>query len=196
MARAKATSKTTDSEPQPSADEIRDDEELLEGLLSNTHAMLKQAVDRAGPKRVARSLDVSLSLVYKWTQPPRSKSNPTASGARNPLDKLVTIYALSEDLELIQFLCRVGGGYYTANPASKGRREASFVTATVAALNDFADLMHLAEKSLSDDGRIDEYEAVKLRKYWDRLKGRLEHFIVACEEGHFDRDEDGRMEEE
>lgn len=196
MAKAKATSKIKDDGPTPTAEELRDDEEMLEGLLADTHAMLKQAVDRAGPKRVARSLDVSLSLVYKWTQPPRSKKNPTASGARNPLDKLVTIFALSEDLELIQFLCRIARGYYTANPSGAGRRQASFVTATVTALNDFADLMQLAEKSLSDDGRIDETEAIKLRKYWDKLKGRLEHFIVDCEEGHFDLTDDHATEEE
>jgi hypothetical protein len=84
------------------------DEQVLEDLLEDTHRILKQSVDRAGPKRVARALDVSLSLVYKWTQPPRTKKNPgSLSGARNPLDKLVTIYHLSEDLELIQFLCRV-----------------------------------------------------------------------------------------
>ncbi|MCA8946150.1 MAG: hypothetical protein KDB29_07985, partial [Planctomycetes bacterium] len=146
----------------------------------------KQAVDRAGPKRVARALDVSLSLVYKWTQPPRTKKNPAASGARNPLDKLVTIFHLSEDIEVIQFLCRIARGYYTSNPMLQGKVGHSFVTATVGALNEFADLMQLAEKSLTDDGRIDESEAKNLRKDWDRLKGRLEHFIVACEEGAYD----------
>lgn len=162
------------------------DEEVLEDLLEDTHRILKQAVDRAGPKRVSRALDISLSLVYKWTQPPRTKNNPSASGARNPLDKLVTIFHLSEDIELIQFLCRIARGYYTTNPALEGKVGSSFVTATVSALNDFADLMHMAEKSLTDDGEIDETEAKKLRKNWDRLKGRLEHFIVGCEEGAYD----------
>ena len=74
----------------------------------------------------------------------------------------------------------------------KPRAGHSFVTATVTALNDFADLMQMAEKSLTDDGVIDEDEAKKLRKNWDRLKGRLEHFIVSCEEGAYDlnRDQD------
>src|SRR5690606_37917041 len=123
--------------------------------------------------------------VYKWTQPPRTKKNPNASGARNPLDKLVTGFHLSQDLELIHFLCRVARGYYTTNPQLQSREGASFVSTTVNALNDFADLMHHAEKSLADDGEIDNDEAKKLRRMWDRLKGRLEHFIVACEEGRF-----------
>jgi hypothetical protein len=161
------------------------DEQVLEGLLDDTHRILKQAVDRAGPKRVARALDVSLSLVYKWTQPPRTKRTPEASGARNPLDKLLTIFQLSQDLELIHFLCRIARGYYTPNPHAVPGAPLTFVSATVRALNDFADLMHHAEKSLTDDGIIDNDEAAKLRGMWDKLKGRLEHFIVSCEEGRF-----------
>lgn len=166
------------------------DEQLLEGLLDDTHRILKQAVDRAGPKRVSRALDVSLSLVYKWTQPPRTKATPTASGARNPLDKLITIFQLSQDLELIHFLCRVARGYYTANPHHSTKAPLTFVTATVGALNDFADLMQHAEKSLTDDGKIDDDEAKQLRVMWDKLKGRLEHFIVNCEEGRYNQASD------
>ena len=189
MAKSSA-SKDTSSEQELLDEEQQADEQVLEDLLDDTHRILKQAVDRAGPKRVARALDVSLSLVYKWTQPPRTKKNPSASGARNPLDKLVTIFHLSDDLEMVQFLCRIARGYYTANPKLAGKAGHSFVTATVTALNDFADLMQLAEKSLTDDGRIDDNEAKKLRKNWDRLKGRLEHFIVGCEEGAYDLETD------
>lgn len=172
------------------------DEQVLEGLLEDTHGILKQAVDRAGPKRVARALDISLSLVYKWTQPPRTKKNPGASGARNPLDKLVTIFHLSNDLEVIQFLCRIARGYYTANPNADEREATTFVSATVAALNEFADLLQTAEKSFSNDGVIDQDESKLLRKNWDKLKGRLEHFIVACEEGAFDlRDDHSETDE-
>jgi len=160
-------------------------DEALEGMLDETHQVLKQAVERAGPKRVARALDVSLSLVYKWTQPPRTKRNPTASGARNPLDKLVTIFSLSQDLEIVHFLCQIARGYYTSNPSRVGKPEQNFVSATVSSLNDFADLLQFAEKSLTNDGAIDESEATKLRRQWDKLKGRLEQFIVSCEEGQF-----------
>jgi hypothetical protein len=182
---AKRTKSAKDTEKVLLEQEQDADEQILEGLLEDTHGILKQAVDRAGPKRVSRALDVSLSLVYKWTQPPRTKKNPNASGARNPLDKLLTIYHLSQDLEVIHFLCRVARGYYTANPQLDGKAALTFVSATVSALNDFADLMHHAEKSLTDDGEIDDDEARKLRKMWDKLKGRLEHFIVGCEEGRF-----------
>lgn len=165
--------------------ELQSDEQILEGLIDDTHLVLKNAVDRAGPKRISRALDVSLSLVYKWTQPPRTKKNPNASGARNPLDKLVTIFHLSQDLEIIHFLCRVARGYYTSNPQHASAQAQNFVSATVSSLNDFADMIQHAEKSLTNDGEIDDNEAKKLRKMWDKLKGRLESFVVACEEGQF-----------
>jgi hypothetical protein len=194
MAKAGAEEESV-SEEALLEEEQQSDEEVLDGLLDDTHKVLKSSVDRAGPKRVARALDVSLSLVYKWTQPPRTKKNPSASGARNPLDKLVTIFHLSQDLEMIQFLCRVARGYYTSNPEAVAADRSNFVTATVGALNDFADLMHHAEKSLSDDGIIDDEESKQLRKMWDRLKGQLERFIVACEEGHFNLNEDSSQDE-
>jgi hypothetical protein len=161
-----------------------------------THRVLKNAIDRAGPKRVARALDVSLSLVYKWTQPARTKQNPGASGARNPLDKLLAIFELSQDLEVIHFLCHRARGYYTPNPHGKATTRLSFVSATVQSLNDFAEMLQFAEKSLTNDGRIDQRESHRLRKQWDRLKGRLEQFIISCEEGRFNVNGDADGEEE
>jgi len=168
-------------------------------VFADTHRVLKQAVDRAGPKRVARALDISLSLVYKWTQPARTKENPAASGARNPLDKLLAIFELSQDLELIHFICQVARGYYTPNPVPEGNSRVNFVSETVSALNDFADLLQFAEKSLTNDGSIDDLEAQRLRQQWNRLKGRLEHFVTSCEEGHYNskaKDDEDDAEEE
>ncbi len=163
-------------------------EPAVDELLRETHRILKKAVDEAGPKVVAKSLDVSLSLVYKWTQEPKTPDNPTASGARNPLDKIITIQHLSSEPHLVEFLCRACGGYFTPNPNPNNKATLRFATATLSALNDFADMMHYAEKSLADDGHIDTKEAKRLRSHWDRLKGNLEHFIVSCETGAFDRD--------
>jgi hypothetical protein len=178
--------------PAAKVDPIKELEQLqaqnqadMASAFAETHRVLKQAVDRAGPKRVARALDISLSLVYKWTQPARTKENPAASGARNPLDKLLVIFELSQDLELIHFICDIARGYYTPNPVAVGTSRINFVTETVTALNDFADMLQFAEKSLTNDGRIDDLEAQRLRQQWNRLKGRLEHFVTSCEEGRF-----------
>ncbi|MEE9311085.1 MAG: hypothetical protein V3V10_01610, partial [Planctomycetota bacterium] len=75
---AEDTSDVSDLDEEFTSEEA---EEALERLTENTHEVLKVAIDSAGPKAVARALDVSLSLVYKWTQEPRTKKNPAASGA-------------------------------------------------------------------------------------------------------------------
>jgi len=59
--------------------------------------------------------------------------------------------------------------------------------------------LQFAEKSLTNDGTIDDLEAQRLRQQWNRLKGRLEHFVTSCEEGHYNskakEDEDDAEEE-
>jgi hypothetical protein len=51
-----------------------------------SHEVLKEAFDSptASPKEIASELGVSLSLVYKWAQPPEGQG----SGSRNPLDRV------------------------------------------------------------------------------------------------------------
>lgn len=151
----------------------------------NTHQVLRDAVDKVGVKKVAAALDVSTSLVYKWCQPPKNPDSPDASGVTNPLDRLLRIFELTTDLDLLHFLCRSAGGYFTPNPEAHSVAEASFIKETVEILTEFASLMRGAENSLSDDGKIDEDEAAVLRKNWDRLKSRLEHFVGCCEDGVF-----------
>ncbi|MCK6439673.1 MAG: hypothetical protein L6Q71_05665 [Planctomycetes bacterium] len=153
--------------------------------LRPTHEALKDCIEKAGVKKVAGALGISSSLVYKWCQPPDDEKGES-SGAANPLDRMLTIYELSGDSEIIQYLCRRAGGFFTENPHAKTKAELRFVTETIEILNKFADLMHYAERSLRGDGVIDHGEAVNLRQDWDRLKSRLEHFITACEQGQFD----------
>ena len=51
-----------------------------------SHEVLKEAFDSptTSPKEIAAELGVSLSLVYKWAQPPEGQG----SGSRNPLDRV------------------------------------------------------------------------------------------------------------
>ena len=150
-----------------------------------THEVMRDAVDAIGVKRLARELDISASLIYKWCQEPKSDAHPHGSGTANPLDRLLTIHRLSGDTELLQHLCRAAGGFFTPNPAFKSAN-LRFVTETIQILDKFADLIGFAERSLRSDDRIDKDEAVRLRREWDALKSRLEHFILCCEGGAFD----------
>ena len=40
--------------------------------------------------------------------------------------------------------------------------------------------------SIAHEGRIDQREAAEIRRQWQRLQGRGEAFVRACESGHFD----------
>ena len=60
-----------------------------------SHEILKTVVESVGVKHVASDLGVSTSLVYKWCA--RPDPSPTGSGARNPLDRLVTLFESTGD---------------------------------------------------------------------------------------------------
>ncbi len=158
-----------------------------------THLILRNAIDKVGVKKVASELDVSSSLVYKWCQPKATGEVKDSSGVTNPLDRLLAVYDLTQDMEIVHHICRHAGGYFTPNPCPHGEgvpAEQRFVTETVAILSKFANLMRHAEESLRDDGQIKPDESLKLRAGWDRLKSRLEHFVDCCEAGIFNTTRD------
>jgi len=153
-----------------------------------THVILRDAIAKVGVKRMASELDVSASLVYKWCQPKATGQVKDSSGVTNPLDRLLAVYDLTQDIELVHHVCRHAGGYFTPNPCPHGEgvnAEQRFVTETVRILGKFATLMRHAEESLTSEGQIDAKESQVLRAGWDRLKSRLEHFIHCCESGIF-----------
>jgi len=78
--------------------------------------VLRNAVERVGVKTVAAKLNLSAALVYKWCQEPPSVAVPTASGARNPLDRLGAIIEATADQPLVNWLCARAGGFFVANP--------------------------------------------------------------------------------
>jgi len=77
-----------------------------------SNEVLKQALRKTSPKAVAAELGVSLSLVYKWTEP----SSDTGSGSRNPLDRLQKVIELSGDPGIVEWLCQQNGGHFVRNP--------------------------------------------------------------------------------
>ena len=79
-----------------------------------SHEILKTVVESVGVKHVASDLGVSTSLVYKWCA--RPDPSPTGSGARNPLDRLVTLFEGAGDRRTIEWLCTQAGGYFGRVP--------------------------------------------------------------------------------
>lgn len=146
-----------------------------------SHEVIKKAIDKTGPKEVAAELSLSLSLIYKWAQPPEEGKG---SGSRNPLDRVHELAELTGELDLIQWLCQRSGGYFVRNPQSFCEDGFEVVPATNEIVQQFADLLaEITQAAL--DNSITEDESKTIREVWDRLKRHTEGFVNCCEEGDF-----------
>src|SRR3954454_25249849 len=87
-----------------------------------SYDVIQKAVDEPGVKAVAAALKVSQALVYKWCEPPADSKAPDQSGAKNPLDRVREMYALTKDIRLISWLCNEAGGFFVANPDTEHRK--------------------------------------------------------------------------
>lgn len=142
------------------------------------HEIIRQAVDRAGAKVVADALGVSLSLVYKWAQP------PLQGGVVNPLDRVAQLREITGEQALIEWLCARAGGYYVKNGASREGGSYEILPATQTLVRKFADLLSSISKAAANE-RICPVEAAEIRQVWDRLKAHAEGFVRCCEAGEF-----------
>lgn len=148
-----------------------------------SHEVLKKAFDRSNtsPKEVASDLGVSLSLVYKWAQP----SSENGSGSRNPLDRVEKLIEITQEMEILEWLCQRAGGYFVRNPKSSCDKGYEVVPATHAIVQQFAGLLDVVSKA-AQDNTIDPQESAEIRVVWDKLKSYCEGFVRCCEEGDFE----------
>ena len=51
----------------------------------NSHEILREVFQECSPKQVAADLGLSLSMIYKWAEPPDVAAG---SGSTNPLDRI------------------------------------------------------------------------------------------------------------
>ena len=79
----------------------------------HSHELLREVFKNTSPKQVAADIGLSLSLIYKWAEPPDAKAG---SGATNPLDRLEILLRSTNDPRLIQWLCQRAGGFFILNP--------------------------------------------------------------------------------
>ena len=145
-----------------------------------SHEVLKEALKKTSPKAVAADLGVSLSLVYKWAEKPTENG----SGSRNPLDRLQQIIELSEDIGIVEWLCRQQGGCFVKNPEINPREQGHVFHRTQQIIGQFSGLLQGISAAVEDHS-VTKNEANEIRLLWDKLKGEGETFVRACEEGHF-----------
>lgn len=147
-----------------------------------SHEIIKDAVDKTGPKEVAAELGLSLSLIYKWAQ----AAEEDGSGSRNPLDRVLQLVEITDDHSLIQWLCVRTGGYFVHNRHVESEDGYEVVPATNEIVQQFADLLlEITEAAL--DQSITEDESERIRKRWEELKRFTEGFVRCCEDGNFDQ---------
>lgn len=149
--------------------------------------VMREATDRVGVKAVAARLHLSSALVYKWCQEPPS-ADPEGSGARNPLDRVQAIYEATKDTALINWICNVADGFYVPNPrVDPAQRDEQLLYATQRVVQDFGELLSDISRGIEGDGLITADEAERIRQSWERLKSQAECFVVACEQGLYDK---------
>jgi hypothetical protein len=146
-----------------------------------SHELLRQVLQQANAKEVAAELGLSLSMVYKWAEPP---SEGAGSGTTNPLDRLETLLRCTKDLRLVQWICQRAGGFFIRNPKIARPHPHFLIPATNEIVQEFADLLSVVATAAADN-QITAQEAKQIRAQWEELKSVTEEFVHCCEQGDF-----------
>ena len=145
-----------------------------------SHELLKEVLKKTSAKQIAADMGLSLSLIYKWAEPPQDE---TGSGANNPLDRIEQILRITNDERIAQWVCERAGGFFIHNPKSKPHAF-QVIPYTNSIVQEFADMLATIATS-SADNVITRDEAKKIRARWEELKSVTEGFVKAAESGSF-----------
>lgn len=145
-----------------------------------SHELLKEVLKKTSAKQIAGDMGLSLSLIYKWAEPP---ADATGSGASNPLDRIEQILRITGDTRIAQWVCERAGGFFITNPAHKPH-DINLIPATNRIVQEFADMLGVIAGAAADNA-ISRDEARAIRRRWEDLKSATEGFVRHCEEGNF-----------
>ena len=146
-----------------------------------SHELLREVFQTCSPKQVAAELGLSLSMIYKWSEPP---DPTTGSGSVNPLDRVEALLRCTNDPRLVQWICERGGGFFILNPKTNKPHPSFLIPATHEIVQEFADLLAVISAAAADN-QITDKESEQIRRRWEELKGVTESFVACCEEGNF-----------
>jgi hypothetical protein len=153
----------------------------LHFLRMQSHELLREVFQQSSAKQLAADLGLSLSMIYKWAEPP----NPDAgSGAANPLDRLESLIQCTGDARIVQWICQRAGGFYIKNPKATRAHPEFLIPATNEIIQEFADLLNVVAAAVADN-QIVAKEAADIRARWEELKSVTEGFVQCCEQGNF-----------
>tara|TARA_B100000686_G_C15968996_1_gene561741 strand:+ start:78 stop:530 length:453 start_codon:yes stop_codon:yes gene_type:complete len=140
--------------------------------------ILRQAVSEMGVKKIASSLNLSPSLIYRWFEQMDNKESASTS---NPLWRLSQIYELTGNLKPLEWLCERADGFFVSNGAIDLSESEYSLTHTQQIVKEFGDLLHAISEGLSEDQVVEANEAERIRKEWEDLKRAAEAFVIAAE---------------
>jgi len=146
-----------------------------------SHEILREVFQQCSPKQVASELGLSLSMIYKWAEPPDVAAG---SGSTNPLDRIEALLRCTNDPRLVQWICQRAGGFFILNPKVNKPHPSYLIPATNEIVQEFADLLAVIATAAADN-QITVREAKQIRTRWEDLKCVTESFVTCCEEGNF-----------
>ncbi len=144
-----------------------------------SHELLRAILEDFGTKRAAAALDVSESLLYKWSEP----RGVDRSGTTNPLDRVADLLKTTGDARIASWVCEKAGGYFVVNadpkdtPASR-----QLAPASSRVFQQFAGMLAVVANSV-EDNYVSKAEAKAIRAEWEELKSLVEGFVASCEQG-------------
>jgi hypothetical protein len=146
-----------------------------------SHELLREVFQKCSAKQVAAEMGLSLSMIYKWAEPP---TGPDASGTVNPLDRIEALQRISRDPRIVQWICQHSGGFFIKNPKLHNAHPEFLIPATNEIIQEFADLLAVIANAVADN-QITVAESADIRGRWEELKSVTEGFVVCCEQGNF-----------
>lgn len=146
----------------------------------HAHEVMRDVLKHTSAKQIAADLRVSLSLVYKWAEPPEDDSG---SGASSPLDRVGQLVRATQDARVAQWVCEQAGGFYIRNPHNFPPG-GPLIPVTNDIVQEFADMLATIATAAADD-KVTKEEAKKIRARWEELKSVTEGFVRAAEVGTF-----------
>ncbi len=146
----------------------------------DSHEVMRDVLKKTSAKQIAAEMGLSLSLIYKWAEPPVDESG---SGTGSPLDRVGQLIRISRDVRVAQWVCEQAGGFYIRNPKNLPTGQ-PLIPMTNDIVHEFADMLATIATS-SADNVITQEEAEKIRARWEELKSVTEGFVTAAESGNF-----------
>jgi hypothetical protein len=145
-----------------------------------SHELLKEVLKKTSAKQISADMGLSLSLIYKWAEPPQDE---TGSGANNPLDRIEQLLRITNDERIAQWVCERAGGFFIHNPKAKPH-PFQLIPSTNSIVQEFADMLGVIAVAAADN-QITKEEAKAIRRRWEDLKSVTEGFVRNSEEGNF-----------